>query len=147
MFETQQDLSPLGYYNIAVSFLDAADIILEAKHLIFEAPVRTLYAHAWELTLKACLRVQGESVENLRRKFGHDLAKAYARVDLQRFEELKLASASFLIDQLNPYHRERLHFYPKSGPFTVIAIEEVRDKSRNLRIDRRAACRLFSGEP
>jgi hypothetical protein len=142
VYKDREDLSPLGYYNTSISFLDAGDLVSE-RSVSFDAPARALYAHAWELTLKACLRVQGQSIEEIRRKIGHDLVKAYDDVDVERFTELNLWEARFLMEQLNDFHLERLNFYPKAGAFNVLHLADVRDWSRRLRLDRPVAIRLF----
>jgi len=142
MYSEREDLSPLGYYNVGQSYLDAAELVRE-RRLPFEGPARAMYAHAWELTLKACLRVQGQSVSHIHNVIRHDLVKAYDAIDLDRFSDLKLIVARFLVEQLNDFHLERINFYPKAGSFNVLNLDDVGDWSRRLRLERNIASKLF----
>ena len=70
---------PLGFFNYAELFLDAARHLARAAdtgelHLRFDAPIYFLYSHALELTLKAFLRAKGYSAQCLAsRELGHKL--------------------------------------------------------------------------
>jgi hypothetical protein len=67
------DPSPLGFYNFAVSYHMAADLVvvggLKATHP--ESVAMFLYYHAIELYLKSFLRLWGDTAKRLR-KIGHD---------------------------------------------------------------------------
>jgi HEPN domain-containing protein len=71
-----------GYYNFAVSYHVAADLIadqgLRATHP--EAPAAFLYYHAIELYLKSVLRLHGVSAKKLQ-KIGHDFRKLRSRAE------------------------------------------------------------------
>jgi hypothetical protein len=72
--------APLGYFNYAVSFHAAADLVfsegLEATHP--DAPTTFLYYQAVELYLKAFLRLTGDSAAQLWR-LRHDLRRLKSR--------------------------------------------------------------------
>jgi hypothetical protein len=72
--------TPLGYFNYAVSYHAAADLVcsegIEAAHP--DAPTAFLYCQAAELYLKAFLRLKGDSAARLR-SMGHKLGKLRSR--------------------------------------------------------------------
>jgi tRNA(Ser,Leu) C12 N-acetylase TAN1 len=74
------DPSPLGFYNFAVSYHMAADLVavggLKATHP--ESVAMFLYYHAIELYLKSFLRLQGDTAKRLR-KIGHDFQTLQSR--------------------------------------------------------------------
>lgn len=67
----------VGLYHYARSYHDSARALLAAKVTTThpDAPVSYLYFHAIELFLKAFLRAHGHTVEELERKFRHDIGK------------------------------------------------------------------------
>jgi hypothetical protein len=74
---------PIGILLFGESFLKAAEFLQESiqngpLRLRFDAPVYQLLTHSIELMLKAYLRAQGISAEDLRVKYGHGLQKLYA---------------------------------------------------------------------
>ena len=106
-------LSPLGWHLVGQANLDAAEELVASRvKLRFEDPVRSLFAHAWELNLKACLRRQGMTAEEVRKKFGHDLLALWNAVERSRFPQLQLRN------ELKGFI-ERLAFITEIG-FTLI---------------------------
>ena len=88
----ERTLSPLGWHLLGKANLKAAEhLVASGVRLRFEDPIRSLFAHAWELNLKACLRRQGLPAEAVRIEFGHDL--------LQPFSENALWARHVLTDQ------------------------------------------------
>ena len=71
----------IGLYHYARSYHDSARALLAAKvdttHP--DAPVCYLYFHAIELFLKAFLRAHGHTVEELEKKFRHDIVRMRTR--------------------------------------------------------------------
>jgi hypothetical protein len=74
--EDEARTSPTGMYNVADAYLISARTLGAArlKHGFAKKPVWFLYFHSVELYLKAFLRLQRLTVEQLsRRPFGHDI--------------------------------------------------------------------------
>lgn len=141
----ERTLSPLGWHLVGIANLDAAEELVASKvKLRFEDPVRSLFAHAWELNLKACLRRQGASAETVRIKYGHDLLQLWDAIDRSQFPLLNLR------DELRPfvehvafYHRNRLYAYPIRGFRNEHSLQYVRATSSRFRLAPRAAIETF----
>ena len=144
----ERTMSPLGWHNVGVAYLDAAEELVASKiRPNFEAPIRSLFAHAWELSLKACLRRQGMDAENVRKQFGHDLIKLWDAVDRPRFGHLSLRDElRFFIESLAFQHRNRLYAYPIRGFKQEHSLDYVRATSSRLRLPRVLALETF-GSP
>jgi hypothetical protein len=71
----------LGLFNYARSYRASADCLLSAKLKVPHphAPLTFLYYHAIELYLKAYLRSQNHTVDDLK-KVGHSVNKIFAKV-------------------------------------------------------------------
>lgn len=71
--------NPIGLFNYAVSYWRSAAALNERKVKVThpDAPICFLYYHAIELFLKAYLRSEGYTVDELRdgKKFGHNAVK------------------------------------------------------------------------
>jgi hypothetical protein len=69
--------TPVGMYNVADAYLISARALRTAgiKHGLATKPVEFLYSHAVELYLKAFLRLHGETVEVLEKRYRHNAAK------------------------------------------------------------------------
>lgn len=67
----------IGLYHYARSYHDSARALLAAKVNTThpDAPVTYLYFHAIELFLKAFLRAHGHTVEELEKRFRHDIGR------------------------------------------------------------------------
>lgn len=141
-------LSPLGWHLVGVANLDAAEeLVASGVRLRFEDPIRSLFAHAWELNLKACLRRQGMTTENVRKNFGHDLLKIWDAIDRGQFPYLQLRDElRFFVEHIAYYHRNRLYAYPVRGFKNEHTLTYVRATSSRLRLPRAAAFMTF-GSP
>jgi hypothetical protein len=102
---------------VGVANLDAAEELVAARvKLRFEDPIRSLFAHAWELNLKACLRRQDLTAEDVRKQFGHDLLRLWDAIDRSRFPLLQLRDElRGFVEHLAFYHLNRLYAYPIRG--------------------------------
>lgn len=145
--------SPLGFFNLALSYLDAADH-LAASHLDpqsgfrlpFEHPLRHLYSHAWELALKACLFQQGWTPSEMRKCFGHHLSAIWDKVDRDAFVELKLTDQTRIVPEvLDQFHPTKQYAYPETGSRREFSIVYVRSASQRFRLPRVVIRRLFRG--
>jgi hypothetical protein len=141
-------LSALGWFNFALSYCQAADLLVDQKRkLPFDDPVRALYAQAWELALKACLLRQGVSRRALRIQYGHDLLKIWHGVNRSRFPSLKLTDRlALLLAHLQPFHELRLYSYPSGGLRTEFTLQYLRAQSERLHVARDQIIDIF-GSP
>ena len=69
--------TPFGLFNYARSYWQSAVHLHDAKVKVThpDAAITLLLAHAVELYIKAYLRLQGLSAEDLKTSFGHDFRK------------------------------------------------------------------------
>ena len=145
--------SPIGFYNLALSYLEAADDLTSRIHqtaeeerlqLIFDSPIRHLYAQTWELALKACLFAQGVRPQKLKKNFGHRLQKAWRYVDKERFARLNLVpETEEIAEHLGLHHSEKMFAYPIVGARLYLPLNHIKAKSQRFRIDQREIIALF----
>ena len=137
----RSSLGAMGWYNLAFANLEAADHLIASKaKLSFDEPIRALYAHAWELALKACLRKQGFAPSQIRKKFGHRLDIIWSVVDRDRFYQLRLHDElDGFINHLTFYHSNRLYSYPLAGIRRELGLDYLRATSSRLRVPRALA--------
>lgn len=101
-----------GLARYAREYIDAANLVdreigqRPGYELISPVPAYFLASHGIELTLKAYLRFQGISVDELVGKYGHDLHKAYRKAKELRLldyfkEDAKDVQAMELLVELN----------------------------------------------
>lgn len=146
--------SPIGFYNLALSYLEAADDLVGRIHgpinernlqLAFDCPIRHLYGHTWELALKACLFAQGIRPYKLKNDFGHRLLKAWKSVDKDRFAILKLTPETECIaSHLGLYHSEKMFAYPTTGVRSYLPLKQIKAESQRFRIKRAEVIDLFA---
>ena len=108
--------SPLGLYRYADEYRAAAEIVQSQKPGKLIIPIYYLYGHAIELALKAFLRSQGQTVEQLK-SLGHDLEVALSAAEasgLAGFMTLP-ADDRTALELLNPYYRDKELEYIKVG--------------------------------
>jgi len=108
--------SPLGLFRYADEYRATAEIVQSQKAGKLIIPTYYLYSHAIELALKAFLRSQGQTVEQLK-SLRHDL-----EVALSAAEAAGLATFVTLSDDdrtalelINPYYRDKELEYIKVG--------------------------------
>ena len=145
--------SPVGFYSLALSYLETADVLTDRIHspvkeerpqLIFDSPVRHLYGQAWELALKACLFAQGIRPTKLKNDFGHNVMKAWKRVDKDRFARLRLTEETQSIaEHLGLYHSEKMFAYPLTGVRQYLPLNHLKAQSQRFRLDRSEVIQLF----
>lgn len=145
--------SAVGFFNLALSYLDAADELTdriqaepreERLHLLFDSPVRHLYGQTWELALKACLFAQGVRPIKLKNDYGHNVLKAWKRVEKDRFARLDLNPATQQIaDHLGFYHSGKMFAYPTTGMREYLPLIFLKAQSQRFRIARLEIIGLF----
>jgi hypothetical protein len=149
--------SPVGFYNLALSYLEAADVLTARIHaaakedrpkLIFDSPVRHLYAQTWELALKACLFAQGIRPIKLKKDFGHKVLRAWKYVDKERFARLNLLPETERIaDHLGLYHSEKMFAYPMTGIRQYLPLNYIKAESQRFRMGRIEVIELLTPKP
>lgn len=149
--------SPVGFYNLALSYLEAADVLTsriqapakkERPQLIFDSPVRHLYAQTWELALKACLFAQGIRLHKLKNDFGHNVLRAWKHVDKERFAPLNLIPETEQIaDHLGFYHSGKMFAYPITGVRQYLPLNYLKTQSQRFRLSRMEVIELFKSKP
>jgi hypothetical protein len=149
--------SPVGFYNLALSYLEAADVLTDRIHapvkedrpkLIFDSPVRHLYAQTWELALKACLFAQGIRPIKLKNDYGHNVLRAWKRVDKERFAQLNLTPGTEAIaDHLGIYHSEKMFAYPMTGVRQYLPLNYLKAESQRFCMARPDVIKLFIPAP
>jgi hypothetical protein len=144
----ERTLSPIGWHLVGKANLDAAEeLVASGVKLRFEDPIRSLFAHAWELNLKACLRRQGMSAEEVRKQFGHVLLGLWDAIDRSQFPLLQLRDElRGFVEHIAFYHRNRLYAYPIRGFRNEHTLTYVRATSARLRLSNSAAITTF-GSP
>lgn len=148
--------SPVGFYNMALSYLEAADVLTERIHapakedrpnLVFDSPVRHLYAHTWELALKACLFAQGVRPIKLKKDYVHNILRAWRHVEKERFGRLNLSPETEAIaDHLGYYHAEKMFAYPVTGIREYLPLNYLKAESQRFRISGPEIIGLFMAD-
>jgi hypothetical protein len=88
----EEGSEPIGFYNLGVAFLNAARAAASAENVPhFDEPVQFLVAHGLELIFKADQR-RTQSLETVRKKFGHDLLKLHAGLSEDFIQDFMLDS-------------------------------------------------------
>lgn len=119
--------TPIGLARYAHEFYDAA-IVVDDKmgtrpgyEMVPPVPVMYLTAHSIELILKAFLLFKGVSLTKLKRKYGHDIEKAFTKAnelgldqsvkfDPDEVEVLKILNVLYSSKQLNYFIRGAKEF-------------------------------------
>jgi hypothetical protein len=116
----------------------------EPFRLQFEGPMRHLYAHGWELCLKACLFQQGTLPSELKYDPGHRLVSAWDAVDKERFAALNLTPATrHFTALLDRYHPTKYYAYPIGGARSDFTVAYVRAASQRFHIAREIISQMF----
>jgi hypothetical protein len=152
MDEEIERRSPMAFFNVGLSYLEAADELAHRQldrsvpfKLRFELPILHLYAHAWELVQKACLRQQGVSADELKLKIRHNLTKGWDLIDKDRFAALRLTPDTRpVVEVLDWYHPTKLFAYPYTGARREIDLGKLTDVSKRLHLPLADRLRLFS---
>jgi hypothetical protein len=101
----------MGLVTDAKEMLRAAEILHESGELKVLMPTYYLLGHATEVALKAFLLAHREDLENLKNRYGHDIAKSAKSV-----VEAKHSAVSPLVEEHLP-EIVRLNFYYRAKEF------------------------------
>lgn len=145
---------PISVFLSGESFFHSAKYLregLEDKSLRirFQMPVYYLYSHAFELTLKAFLRVKGHSSDDVRKKFGHKLQLVWTAC-LNEGLKLNPVAQAFveqIVDLLDPYATEYEFRYVKTGFKSLPSLEDIESSLNDLLETVRPLCEATVGTP
>lgn len=145
--------TPFGFFILGQSYLQSANLLaaaLEDPAAKFEPqykhPIRHLYAHGWELCLKACLFEQGQKPSQFKGSVVHSLTKAWERIERDQFEPLNLTDdLARLLEVMEEYHPAKLYAYPESGGQVMPSFRYLREASERLLLPVAEVAPLFSG--
>lgn len=123
----------VGLYHYARSYHDSARVLDAAKVRTTHAgaPVQYLYYHSIELFLKAYLRLNGHTVEELETKFRHHIAKMR-----KRCAALGMAFMDEDLEVLDHLENTDLVIrsrYIATGPFRMPTFEAIERTAASLR--------------
>ncbi|MBM3732420.1 MAG: hypothetical protein FJW24_02960 [Acidimicrobiia bacterium] len=118
--------SPDGLLTDAIEMFCAAGILIQfnrnrhgplAADIHLSQPIYYLLGHSIEVALKAFLLHSGESLEDLKGKYGHDLSKAAYNVISRRSNPVSMIVENNLsiIKLLNPYYSAKEFEYRITG--------------------------------
>lgn len=106
------------FYGLAISYREAADLLVGRGDGTIGLPIRFLYSHAFELFFKAFLRLNGITVEDLaKKKFGHNLAVLYEKCKEHglSLDECDRKSLDILMPHLKDGHAKyQFRYFEKS---------------------------------
>lgn len=151
--EADAKQTPFGFFILGQSYLQSANVLvaaLEDPALGFDPqykhPIRHLYAHGWELCLKACLLEQGTKPSQLKMLVGHSLTTAWEAIDRPRFAAIQLAEdLQPILVAMELYHPSKLHAYPVSGWQQMPTFRYLREISERLLLPGSEVSKMFSG--
>lgn len=119
----------MGLWSYANSFYMASCELVESKNQQVIDPIYYLVSHSIELSLKAFLRGNGISLEDLKNynKIGHDLEKMLAKsmaLGLETYIELT-ESDHLVINMINHYYKNKELEYIVTGTKSYPHIESL----------------------
>ena len=84
-------------------------------------------------------------MHKLKKDFGHDLLKAWKRVDKERFARLNLSTpeSELIAAHLGFYHTEKMFAYPLTGIREYLPLNYFKAQSQRFRIERMEIIDLF----
>ena len=145
-FKTDDDrTTAVGLYHYARSYHDVAKA-LEAANVRTthaHAPISFLYFHAIELFLKTYLRLHAHTVEDLEKKFRHDIKRMRKRVTALGFDLMDEDLEVFAyMEQTDIVMKSR---YIRTGAFRTPTTEALERTATSLRETTCAAVRQITG--
>ena len=107
----------MGLITDAKDMLAAATILFESGERAATRPTYYLLGHSIELALKSFLLANGDSLDRLKFRIGHDLSKAARRVVAAKCDPLSsiVEENRDLIAALNYYYEEKEFEYRVTG--------------------------------
>lgn len=134
--------SPLGFFTLGQSYIQSANVLAVALEdpandfkPSYHHPVRHLYAHGWELCLKACLLEQGWQPSRVRDKFGHKLCEVWKYVERDRFPSLRLTDdLERVLRAMDQCHPSKLYAYPVADWQIFVTFRYLKEVSERLLI-------------
>ena len=117
--------TPDGLLTDAIEMFCAAGVLIKCNPDRLSQPIYYLLGHSIEVALKAILLQSGETLETLKRKYGHDLYKVARSVVAKRIAPVsKIVKNNLaIIKCLNPYYIAKEFEYRVTG-FKRLPLEE-----------------------
>jgi hypothetical protein len=129
--------TPLGWFNLAHAYLFDAATLYKAeerpRRWHYEAPVHFLYFHAIELFLKAYLRTQGVTDQELRLQHGHHLKNLIDEAEARRMPVTKRIHRVRLFQMADEAKDQPIRSrYLRTGPATILPVVRLHEAARDL---------------
>jgi hypothetical protein len=130
--------TPLGWFNLAHAYLFDAATLYNAeerpRRWHYEAPVQYLYFHAIELFLKAYLRSQGMTDQELSgREYGHKLKKLIDEAEARGMPVTKRINRVRLFQMADEAKDQPMRSrYLSTGPATILPVPRLHEAARDL---------------
>ncbi len=131
----------MGLWTYASDFASAATIVAMKAGNRISVPAYYLDCHAIELVLKAFLRAQGCTLDNLK-SIGHNLDKLLASATQQGLPSLVALEPAQIeaIAMINPYYRHKELEYIESGYKTFPALDVLHSCAVTLLAATKSLC-------
>ncbi|WP_315703904.1 MULTISPECIES: hypothetical protein [unclassified Bradyrhizobium] len=107
----------IGLVTDAKQMLKAAELLHKSGEWTVTLPTYYLLGHAMEVVLKAFLLAGGEELERLKKRYGHDIAKAAKKVAEAKHNAISPLVQEYLpeIELLNGYYKAKELEYRVTG--------------------------------
>jgi hypothetical protein len=132
--------SPLGWFNLAHAYLFDAATLYKAegrpRRWHYEAPVHFLYFHAIELFLKAYLRTQGMTDQELsQREYGHKLKNLIDEAEARGMPITKRINRVRLFQMADEAKDQPIRSrYLRTGSATILPVVRLHEAARDLQV-------------
>ena len=125
--------TPRRLWRDGLDMFDAAVVLIERAKKSNKEEMRLLFptyyllGHGIEVTLKAVLRENGSSLDELKNVIRHDLNKAAQRVVKLKLDQLSgfVENHITLVQRLNQYYSAKVFEYREPGHMRLPPIEEL----------------------
>jgi hypothetical protein len=129
--------TPLGWFNLAHAYLFDAATLYKAearpRGWHYEAPVHILYFHAIELFVKAYLRAQGVTDQELRRQYSHDLKSLIDEAEARGMPITKRINRVRLFQIADEAKDQPMRSrYLRTGTATILPVIRLHEAARDL---------------
>ena len=129
MMKKFKDDAAIHFAKLGKEFADAANTLYKVsqdQHVHPSWPIQFVTCQALELYLKAFLRANGVSLDDLKdgRKFGHDLQRALREAKQKGLDKVVAITddEEHIIKILNAHYKNRDFQYKGSGEFTLTPV-------------------------
>ena len=134
--------TPYGLWRYGNDFKRAANAVLNFHAETVFIPYYFLIGQSIELSLKGFLLGSGESLENLRTKYGHDLKKILDRaLEKGMSTEVKLEQIQVgVVWSMSDEYRNKRYQYNKTGSMRLPDIQLIHETAESLSVNLEKYC-------